>query len=230
MGIADEARTVPPAGTLPSRSDGVAARWALVSHNATLALAMVGLLLYGVVWTAYAIFFRAFGLTARDVGIEYSEMVQEAAVAVVVYAEIVVIVVVGHYFVLRAFRVRLPRSYKLGAIVVGAFAAVLYPSADAHFSARHAKSGDGLEVGGGSFPLPLGLPLSAPHVSARFSDKSVATASGIRETDCVLYLGATAETVVLWVLESDIGNGRVVRVPKRSTVIAGRSRNCARRR
>lgn len=106
--MADEARTVPP-GTLPSRAtDALAKPWVLVSQNAPLALAMVGLFLYGVVWTAYAIFYRAFGLTPR--------------------------------------------------------------------------------------------------------------------------LGATTETTVLWTFESDTRNGRVVRVPKRSTVIDGRSRNCAGRR
>ena len=217
-----------PAGTLASRaSNALTTLRTFVSENAPLPLAVVGLFLYGVVWTAYSVFYRAFGLTPRDVGIEYAEIVQEEAVAVVVYAVIVVIVVAGHYLILRALRVRLPRSYKLAAVAVGAVAAVLYPTADAYFSAKHAKRGDGLQVGGGWLPLPL----SAPLVYARFADRTVPRVSPITPTDCVLYLGATTETTVLRVLESDRGTGRVVRVPRRTVlVIDSRSRGCERQR
>ncbi len=88
--------------TASRTSDALTNLWTLVSHNATLALAVVGLFLYGIVWTAYSIFYREFGLTPRDVGIEYSQMVQEAAVAVVVYVVIVATVVGGHYLALKA--------------------------------------------------------------------------------------------------------------------------------
>lgn len=200
--------------------------WALIPDNAPLALAVVGLLLYGVVWTAYSVFYRTFGLTPRDAGIAYPDMVQEAAVAVLVYALIVLVVLAGHYAALRALRVRLPRFYKAAVIAVGLVAAVLYPSADAYFSARHAKRGDGVQLGGGWFPLPLGLPLRAPRVSVRFTETSAASATAIGSNDCVVYLGATNETTVVWVLDSDKENGRVVQVPKRLTVIEGRSASC----
>jgi hypothetical protein len=206
-------------------SGAIAKLWAAVPDHSPLMLAVAGLLLYGVTWTAYAIFYRSFGLTPRDVGIEYGEIVQEAAVALVIYAVIVAFVVGGHYGVLRASRVRLPTWYKPTAIVVAVVAAVLYPWADAYLSSLHAKRGDGVEAGGGWFPLPLGLPLTAPRVSLRFSEPGAARASALRRSDCV-YLGATNETTVVWVLDENRQNGRVLQVPRRVTVVDGETSSC----
>jgi hypothetical protein len=113
-------------------------------------------------------------------GIEYGEIVQEAAVALLIYVVIVAVVVGGHYVALRAFRVGLPEWYKPLVIGFAVLAAVAYPCTDAYLSGVHAKRGEGVEVGGWS-PLPLGLPLA-----------------------CVVYL----------------------RVPKRVTVVDGRTSAC----
>jgi hypothetical protein len=210
----------------PMAGEEIRRLWTALPDHAPLVLAGVGLFFYGVVWTAYAIFYRSFGLTPRQAGVQYGEIVQEAAVAVLIYALIVGVVVGGHYLVLRALRVRLPRWYKPLAVWVAVLAAVAYPWADAYLSGERAKRGEGVIVGGGSFPLPLGLPLSAPRVSVRFSEPGAAQAAALAREDCIVYLGATNETTVVWIVGDAGERGRVVQVPKRVTIVDGQTSSC----